>query len=522
MVPNRSELFTRRGFFGGLSAVVAGVMFSSRSAAHFTAPVMRWEEWVRYDALGIAELVRRSEVSALEVAEQTMHAVHLVNPALNAVIEFYYDKLMPGALDRLPAGVFHGVPFMFKDIVDVEKGRVAEAGSRSSLGRIVQEDPASIRRIRQSGLNFLGRTTAPEFGNSILTETLQNGTSYNPWGQKYSPGGSSGGAGAIVAAGAVPMAGANDAGGSTRLPASMCGNVGLKYSREIANAIGETRDPLSFWSVGVNTRTVRDQAAFLDAALHPDKTNASLAGDGTYLAALNKMKRGLKIAVSSTQWGPYEAPSDAIAEMHRVADALRDLGHIVEEADPKIRFQDLYKSYRIFWSAPQASRVPPEEANKLPPSRTGTSELLEAINRKMYEDGKRWSWDDYRWALATNREITGTIVEFLSTWDLFLTPTTGRHTSEVGSRTALWRSDISIDEWYFNIFEELPYTPLGNYCGIPGISVPVARFGSGMPLGMHFYAAHGADALLLQIAAQLEKAMPWFENHPPVHVTKLG
>lgn len=242
----------------------------------------------------------------------------------------------------------------------MEKGRVSEFSSRALAICIAQQESPYVGRIRQSGLNFLGSTATPEFSSSILTESLQNGTTYNPWDLRYSPGGSSGGAGAVVAAGILPMSAASDAGGSIRLPASICGNVGIKYTREEANAIMEARNPLSLSSMGVNTRSIRDQAAFLDAALNPQRDNASPGFEGSFLASIESVGRPLMIAMSSTRWGDYRATDDAIAEMHRVAGVLRELGHSVEEVDADIDFRDLYKAFIIYWTAPNTSRVSPD------------------------------------------------------------------------------------------------------------------------------------------------------------------
>ena len=521
MSPTASEISRRRLLFG-FSAVTAAAILPGRVSGHRTPPALSWHEWTKHDALALAELVRSGELSAMQVAEQTEHAVDLVNPLLNAVVEFYHDRLLPGASDDLPRGVFHGVPYFFKDVGAVEKGRVAEGSSRTGHGRVMKSDPTYITKIRQSGLNFLGRTAAPEFGTSLVTESLLNGTTHNPWSLMHSPGGSSGGSGAAVAAGILPISAANDGGGSTRIPASMCGNVGLKYTRELVHTINGGGQPLSLTSMGINSRSVRDQAAFLDAALDPERANAEPGTAGSHLGALEEAPARLKVAVSSTQWGPYEAPADARAEMHRIGQALDELGHTVDEADAAIDFRDYFRAFKVFWTAPATSRVPPERAKSMAAAalRDTNDPLLEPITRKIYQDGMRFSWDDFQWALDVNRRCTQQLDAFFEDWDLWLTPSIGQHTPRIGSNLALSYGEQSINEWWFNTFATIPYTPLCNFTGHPAISVPVAEFESGLPLGAHFMGPKQSEKALLQVAAQLERALPWFDHHPPVHVTK--
>jgi amidase len=511
---------SRRKFLGSMSAVAAGVTLAGKLSAHWTPPAMSWEEWAGYDALELADLVRSGKISALEVAEQTEHAVHKVNPMLNAVLEFYYDKLKPGASDNLPNGIFHGVPYFFKDVGAVEKGRVAENGSLRQLGHIVEEDSEYITKIRRSGLNFLGRTAAPEEGTSPVTESLMNGYTHNPWKPGFTPGGSSGGAGSAVAAGILPMSASNDGGGSTRIPASLCGNVGLKHSRSIANALEGRNDPMSLVSSGVNSRTVRDTAAFLDAALNPEATNANPGAEGSYLAALEGRTGPLKIAVSSGQWGPYNADADALAEMRRIAGVLKEMGHTVDEVDANIDYQDFYKAFQVFWTATAKARMTPEEYEKIKGDLPEEDfSKVEPITALVYGGGKKWTYDDFQWAIGVNRVCTHAVDDLLANWDFWLTPTVAQHTPRVGSNIALSYGHQAIDEWWFNAFGFIPYTPLTNFSGHPSISLPLANFASGMPLGAHFIGAKMSEANMLSLSAQLEKALPWAEKRPEIHVT---
>lgn len=518
-----SSKHTRRQFLHRLqhgALLAAGVISLRNSHAHWTPPVMSWKEWASHDALGLAELVRSGEVTALEVAEQTMHATHLINPTTNAVLEFYYDKLAHGASDNLPDGIFHGAPYFFKDVGQVEQGRVSEWGRKDYLGRVMQEDTDYIRRLRRSGLNFLGRAAAPEVGTSPVTESLLNGYTHNPWKLGFSPGGSSGGSASAVASGILPMAAANDGGGSTRIPASVCGNVGLKHTRRIARVFSGDPDTFSLVSNGVNTRSVRDTAAFLDAALHPQSSNAQPGAPDSYLIQAAQRPRQLRIALSSGRWGPYQAPDDALAEMQRIGAVLRKLGHRVEEADAPIDHSAFYNAFKVQWTAGTQARLSAAELKQLEePPREPDYSQAEPVTRMIYADGQKWTREDYIAAIDVNQRTTQILHDFFSRYDLYLTPTVGTHTPELGSRIALSYGMQSIEEWWHHTWSFIPYTPLGNFSGHPAISLPVAKFADGMPLGAHFMGAYNSEVTLLQIAAQLERELPWFDDHPPFHVT---
>ncbi len=509
---------TRRKFL-----LSAGVLTAACPAlAHWTKPGMTWSEWASHDALGIANLVKSGDLSIHEVADQTMHAVHALNPRLNAVLEFYYDRLADPLPSQLPDGIFHGAPYFFKDVGVAEQGRINEWASKGNHARVIDAEADYLKRKRAAGLHFLGTCAAPELGTAAVTESLLNGYTHNPWELKRTPGGSSGGGASAVASGMLPMAAANDGGGSTRIPASLCGNVGLKHSREIANQLNGNTDRLSLVDNGVNSRSVRDTAAFLDAVLNPGQTNSTPGSEGSYLHAIGQPLRPLKIALSSGRFGPYQAPPDATAEMERIGRVLADLGHTVEEADADLPYIDFYQAFKIFWTARGHARMSPEDwaALEEKPPEMDLSEV-EPITRMIYTQGKTWTWEEFKWAVAINEKTTAGIDAFLSEWDCWLTPAVGTHTPYVGSNLALSYGHQSLDEWWFNTFRFIPYTPLTNFSGHPSISLPVARFNDGMPLGAHFIGPNMGDGLLLQLGAQLEQAQPWFDDHPPVHVTNL-
>ena len=283
---------------------------------------MKLEEYSAYDGLGLAELIRNGEVSASEVAQAAIDAIDQLNPELNAVIESYPDRIAGLDAGKLPGGALKGSPFLIKDLVIHEAGQTYEMGSRLAKGFVAPNDTELMIRYRDTGLVNLGRTSTPEFGYCATVECVLNGPTRNPWNTELSPGGSSGGSAAAVAARMVPIAHANDGGGSIRIPAACCGLVGMKPTRgrnslgpDLGEAVG------GFAIEHVVTRTVRDSAAVLDA------TQGDGGGDPfviapparPYLEEVTTDPGKLKIAFTTTPWSGSIASTSAARPLRRLA-----------------------------------------------------------------------------------------------------------------------------------------------------------------------------------------------------------
>ena len=477
---------------------------------------MNLEEYSKYDALGLAGLVGNGDITAEELTDLAVEAVEKVNGDLNAIV---------GMLDQpktsTPAGDarFIGVPTFLKDLGASIEGMPQEMGSRFTAGFVAPVTTNFSRQVLEAGFNVIGRTTCPEFGLTLTTETLAHGKTCNPWNTGKTTGGSSGGSAAIVAAGVVPLAHTNDGGGSTRIPASICGNVGLKTSRgriSLGPGMNDVTGPMI--AEGCNSRTVRDTAAFLDAVTHPQPGEIYMERAGAFLDNLINNKPGsYRIAVSMDGWGDgVEMDAGVRAEVERVAQLLRDQGHIVEEATPEIlKTNLLIDQFRTLWFvmaqgvvaglAPITNRVPGPET-------------LEPLTLKMVEAAEKVSGLDYSFAIQSTNMIGQGLNQFFGSWDLLLTPTLNKPTPDLGGNLRL-HADIDLDTWYSEALSTVPHTPLANFTGIPAISVPVATGPEDMPLGMQFFGALGNEAALLDIARQLEEADPWLERRPSVHVS---
>jgi amidase len=314
---------------------------------------MNTSEYLSYDAVDLARLVREGEVTARDLAQCAAAVVEKWNPSINAVLELFGD--VDDILASVPADApFTGVPFLIKDLVIQAEGRLNEMGSRLAAGHVAQGDSDLMARFRQAGLVTLGRTPTPEMGYNVATETLQAGICRNPWDLSRSPGGSSGGAAAAVAAGIVPVAHANDGGGSIRIPAACCGLVGLKPTRGRVPVGPGAAEGLNGFGIELAvTRTVRDAAALLDAVQGPGVGDPYVipAPAAPYASILQQAPRELKIGVCTEAWSGVPVDPEISAAVMEVARACEDMGHKVEEASPPLDAEAFARANTDLWSA---------------------------------------------------------------------------------------------------------------------------------------------------------------------------
>ena len=474
---------------------------------------MKIEEYVSYDALGLAELVAKGEVTGDELAVIARQAAELVNDRLNAVVGYVdYDHVEETAMNAR----FVGVPTFLKDLGASIEGVKQEMGSRFTAGYVASHTTFFAEQMLKAGFKVIGRSTCPEFGLTLTTESLAHGQTRNPWNTDYITGGSSGGSAALVAAGAVPLAHTNDGGGSTRIPASICGNVGLKTSRglvSLAPVMNVVTGPLI--AEGCNSRSVRDTAAFLDAVVGP------APGEGTiyhkpeisFLESLKEAPRQYRIAVSLGDWGAGVMDPAIRAEVERIAETLRGMGHQIDEATPDLaKGSAITEAFRPLWFALAEATV-----KQLGPltNRVAGPETLEPTTLEMVAAGSKVTALEYSSAIGFSNILSRQMGLFFNDWDLLLTPTLHQATPKLGSNVTL-HSGASLDDWYQAALSVIPQTPMANLSGIPAISVPCGRGPGDLPLGMHFFARMGGEVELLDIARQLEEAEPWIGRRPKI------
>jgi len=460
-----------------------------------------------YDATAQAELVRNKDVQPIELVEAAIERIDHLNPNLNAVISRMYDYAREAAANELQSGPFAGVPFLLKDILAFFAGHGITHGSKLMQNFVPDHDSELVARLKRAGLIILGRTNVPEFGILPTTEPHLYGPCKNPWDTSRTTGGSSGGSAAAVAAGMVPMAHANDGGGSIRIPASCCGVFGLKPTRA-RNPLGpDFGDILSGTIVEhAVTRSVRDSAALLDATAGPDVGDPYWAPplSRPFLQEVGKDPGKLHIAYTTKPINGAPIHTDSIRAIENTAKLCADLGHEVEESAPAIFVEPLTNAFLVLYSAGCALSV------KL---LGGSRELVEPLTWALHEMGDRHSATDYLLALQTLQAVSRQVARFFLDYDVLLTPTVSE--PPVPLRTFDSPPDNPLAGIY-RAMEFIGVTPLCNITGQPAMSVPLFWNDDNLPLGSHFIGRFGDEATLFRLAAQLEAAHPWAERRPPV------
>jgi amidase len=460
-------------------------------------------EYAQYDALGLAELVRTKQVTASELLDEALRRADRHNPQLNAIV-FRDDAQSKGRAEKAAHGPFEGVPLLLKDILGLCEGMPTRMGSRGSEDVRSPRDSELVARFRRAGFVPFGKTNAPEYGLMPTTESVFHGAAHNPWNLAYSPGGSSGGSAAAVAAGIVPLAHANDGVGSIRIPATCCGLVGLKPTRgRVSLAPGS--DPNGLVTEHVVTRTVRDSAAALDA------TAGSVPGDfelfpappQSFLDAINSAPDALRIAVveQDPHGRPY-APECATA-LRATADLLTQLGHHVKVDKPPLDANLLSFAFRQLWFSNAAVLVDGLGALQgRPPSADNHDPLTWA----MVGIGRTITATNYQIARFMLDDMSRRLAHFMQRYDLVLTPTLSTPPFKLG-HLDVRSSDVETEMAKTEAI--VAYAPVANAAGLPAISLPLHTSPAGLPIGMQLMAAAGEEALLLRVGRQLEEALPW-------------
>lgn len=483
---------------------------------------MSWDEWAAHDAVGLAERVRRGEVTPAELATQVAAGIARTNGALDAVVEVFDDVVADPLRDGMrPDGPFAGVPYLMKDLGPTLKGRLQEFGAMLMQGHRPAADSFLTGRIRQAGLNIVGRTTTPEFGVCSAAENRFHVTR-NPWRTDHTTNGSSAGTAAVVAAGVLPMAHATDGGGSIRIPAGATGNLGLKVSRGVFSLAPALSDLSGLVSIqGCHSRTVRDTAAFVDHCRGgaPGEFMPFWRPAQPYRELIRRDPPPLRIALSH-EWGDHRATPHLVAELERAGRLLEGLGHHVEWRLPPVDFRAAFAAQTTCYISNFAQVIAGHLARRglaRPPH-----DMLEPINVKIWEAGLHTTYAERAEMQAVFNSVARAFGAFLEDWDIVLTPVTALPTPPVGSVDYLTAStNPSVHDWFAHLWRNFAYTPLANLCGTPAISLPLAFQESGLPLGIQAQTRQADDGLLLQLAAQVERALGgrWNDGRrPAVHV----
>ena len=472
---------------------------------------MAFTEYDRHDGLGLAALVKKGSITPLEVVDEAIARAEKLNPQLNAIVFKDYDRARDAAKAMTPHGIFAGVPTLLKDMRAAAIGMPTRSGSRMVPAVPSGHDSTLVARYRENGLIPLGKTNVPEFGIVPTTESVLYGPAHNPWGLGHTPGGSSGGSAAAVAAGIVPIAHATDGGGSIRIPASNCGLVGLKVSRGRVTQGPDATDATSGLSVDhCVTRSVRDCAAMLDFTSVPDFGDPyfSLPAPDSYLAAIAQKPKHLKIAfaLKGLDGKPF---STEVTQAVQEAAALCDkLGHHVEEASPQVNAEEMTMAFMTLWASNVAYAIDVlgRMTGKLP-----TLDLIEGLTMGLYDRGKALNAQHQIWAQQTLFRTARVAAKFHETYDLWLTPTLAQPPLKLGVVDV---NEQDAEKAFEPILGYVHFTAMQNGTGQPAINLPLHWCKAGLPVGVQFVARTGDEVTLLKLAAEIEAAHPWFDKRP--------
>ncbi len=471
------------------------------------------------DATAQAELVRNQEIKPGDLVDAAIDRVERLNPQLNAVITPMYDLARAAAKGEIPSGPFRGVPFLLKDFIAEYAGVRFTEGSAFLKDYVPDEDSEFVRRLKRAGCIVIGKTNLPEFAIGASTEPRLFGPTRNPWNPERTAGGSSGGSAAAITSGMVAIAHGNDAGGSIRIPASCCGLFGLKPTRG-RNPLGPHYGDLFSGVVAehVLTRSVRDSAAFLDAVSGPDPGDpyGPPPPARPFLAEAGSDPGRLRIAYAAQTPLGTELHSDCVAAVEDAAKLCEELGHEVTEAKPSYDAEGFWQAMTSIFAVGTAWGL--EDWSR----RTGrslSSESFEPFVWAFSARGRDISAPEYMLAVQDVQRESRNIARFFEDYDLWLTPTLGQPPVPLGMFSI---RDGAKPEEALEVRKKTaafsPFTYISNGTGQPSMSVPLFWNGENLPVGVHFAARFGEEAMLFRLAAQLEAARPWKDRRPPIAV----
>ena len=482
---------------------------------------MNVAEYAKLDALGLADLVARKEVTPKELALTAAQAIEVANPVIKAVVETYADRIDGLNEASLSAGPFRGVPFLIKDVFGHEKGRRIEFGSRLCRGMVVETGTYFVDQLKAAGVNILGRSAAPEYSMSATTESVMHGNTSNPWKQGYSAGGSTGGGQAAVTCGMVPIAHGSDIGGSIRIPASWCGGVGLKPSRGRVS-IGPVVDEggLGFSMNFIQARTVRDAAAMLDCVSDPQVGDPFVIPrpPEPYAALALKTPGQLRIGLVLSEMFGVKVDLEVAKAVENTGKVLAGMGHIVEMAETDVGGLDTLRALNDLFFFAFDARL--EGYAKRSSQKIGP-DTLEPVILSIYEWSKGITPARFMAALGAVNIARRKMARIYARYDIMLSPTTARVAEPWGNYN-LSKPDVSASNIVDSLFAvPCQFTVPHNIMGTPAISLPLAMHSTGVPIGVQLAGRPADEHLLLQLAAGLEQAMPWASRTPPLHVSRM-
>lgn len=474
--------------------------------------IAEYDDW---DAVAMAAEVAKGAVSPAELLDEALARVAARNPALNAVVLMQEAKARAAIAAGLPEGPLKGVPFLIKDLGCEAVDFPSHNGSRLLANTAYTRDSAIFERIRATGVVTFGRTTSPEGGVGPATEAaVYGGPTRNPWDPRRTPGGSSGGSGAAVAARIVPAAHGSDGGGSVRIPASSCGLFGMKPTRARLPDGPYAGEGWAGMAIdGFLTRSVRDTAVLLDACAGADLGAPYWApplGAG-HVAAIARPPRRMRIALCDTTLTGAPVHPDCRAAVHGAARLLESLGHRVEPARPEADTPGMMAAWTRIVGCGTALTIRKALAAK---GRDLAPDDVEDVARSAITYAATVSGADYLDAVGKIHAFGREMAEFFEDWDMLLTATLAEPPAEIGRFGHAGRDYVDYRMGPGMVFDYSPFCAAFNASGQPAVSLPLHWTEAGLPVGVHLAARFGADEELIALAAEVEAAAPWAARRP--------
>jgi amidase len=470
---------------------------------------MKVYEYSRHDAVGLAQILRRGDVTADELQSCALKAIEAMNPTLN----FMSGAPVPMPINAV-TGPFSGVPILLKE-GHACAGLPLAQGSRLTAGLKAPQDSEFVRRLKATGVRILGSTTAPEFGIYNVTESKLHGATRNPWNLDHSPGGSSGGSSVAVSAGVVPVASSSDGGGSIRGPAHCTGTFGLKPSRGRNPTSNGDGGLFPFAHFHVTSRSVRDSAAFLDS-LHGPVLGSRYSVPPParpFLEEVGAPTGKLRIAVTVTSPSPTALSPECLKGISDAAKLCEQLGHHVEEGAPIVDWSKVMGAFIQSWICVLPSAL--ETLSKLT-GRPLSPDTLEIKTLEAYELAKQLKPEDLFRADAFFQEVRRSVDVFFQKYDAWIMPSGVSQAPLIGQfDPSAPGTESNLDYGWRSLNDYSAFTPLQNITGHPAASVPLIQGSNGLPVGIQLVTRMGDEATLLRLASQLEMAHPWSGRIPP-------
>lgn len=472
------------------------------------------------DAVALADRVRRGDVSPGELLDEALKRVEALNPSLNAVTMIREEVARRLIAEGVPQGPLAGVPFLLKDLGAEAIDFPSNNGSRLFADTRYAKDSAIYARLKAAGLVTFGRTTSPEGGIGPTTESaVYGGPTRNPWNLERTSGGSSGGAGAAVASGILPVAHGSDGGGSVRIPASSCGLFGFKATRARlpdGPYVGEGWAGMAI--DGFLTRSVRDTAVLLDATHGPDLGAPYVAPplEGTFRQALDRQDKRLRIAFATTSLTGEAIDSECRAAVEHAARLLADLGHEVEEALPAADTSGMMAAWTKIVACGTALSIDAAVRRR---GRPLGADDIENVARSAIAYARTVSGSEYLEAINKVHAYGREMAAFFERHDVLLTATLAEPPAPIGRFDHTAEDYVDYRMGPGRVFAYSPFTAAFNASGQPAASVPLHWTADGLPVGIHLAAAFGRDEMLLGLCARIEEGRPWFDRRPPVRYT---